>query len=139
MQITQIQAVRINWPEREEKTPPRETFVLQRGIYNKYGDKVQRALPAVLPPLPKGQPNDVLLSMGQLVITSPVERVGYEHVVSLGHVVAPEVSESVLVGHLHSVAGGVAFYTAPPRLFDGKDHFSAGFFEPSGAFPEHIP
>ncbi len=78
---------------------------------------------------PKGQPNDGLLSMGQLVITSPVERVGYEHVVSLGHVVAPEVSESVLLGHLHSVAGGIAFYTAPPRLFDGKDHFSAGFFE----------
>ncbi len=44
----------------EERKEPRETFVLQRGIYNKYGDKVQPAVPKALHPLPKGAPNNRL-------------------------------------------------------------------------------
>jgi hypothetical protein len=78
---------------------------------------------------PNGGPNDVLLSVGQLVITGAVERVGYEHLVSIGQIVAPRESESVLTGRVTSLSSGVAYYTAPPRQFDGKDHFSAAFFE----------
>jgi len=78
---------------------------------------------------PVGQPNDVLVSVGQMVITSPVERLGFEHLVAIGQVVAPKVSESLLVGRVTSLGSGVAYYTAPPRVFDGKDHFSAAFFE----------
>lgn len=44
----------------EERKEPRETFVLQRGIYNKYGEKVHPALPKALPPLPQGAPNNRL-------------------------------------------------------------------------------
>jgi len=44
----------------EERKQPRETFILERGIYNKYGAKVQPALPEALPPLPKGAPNNRL-------------------------------------------------------------------------------
>ncbi|MCS7046965.1 MAG: DUF1553 domain-containing protein, partial [Gemmataceae bacterium] len=44
----------------EERKEPRETFVLIRGIYNKYGEKVQPGVPAALPPLPKGAPNNRL-------------------------------------------------------------------------------
>jgi Protein of unknown function (DUF1553)/Protein of unknown function (DUF1549)/Planctomycete cytochrome C len=39
---------------------PRETFLLIRGAYDKKGDKVERGVPAVLPPLPEGVPNDRL-------------------------------------------------------------------------------
>jgi hypothetical protein len=44
----------------EEKSPPRETFMLQRGLYNKPGDKVEPAVPAAFHPLPKGAANNRL-------------------------------------------------------------------------------
>ncbi len=39
---------------------PRETFVLIRGAYDKKGDKVDRGVPSILPPLPEGVPNNRL-------------------------------------------------------------------------------
>ncbi len=44
----------------EERKDPRETFVLERGIYNKYGAKVKADIPKALPPLPKDVPNNRL-------------------------------------------------------------------------------
>jgi len=44
----------------EERKDPRETFVLLRGIYNKYGEKVTAGIPKAFPPLPKGAPNNRL-------------------------------------------------------------------------------
>lgn len=38
----------------------RETFILKRGQYDLPGDKVERGLPAALPPLPEGTVNDRL-------------------------------------------------------------------------------
>ena len=39
-----------------EMAAPRDTFVLQRGQYDKPGDKVTAGVPAFLPPLPSGMP-----------------------------------------------------------------------------------
>jgi Protein of unknown function (DUF1553)/Protein of unknown function (DUF1549)/Concanavalin A-like lectin/glucanases superfamily/Planctomycete cytochrome C len=39
---------------------PRDTFVLKRGAYDAHGDKVTARVPAVLPPLPPGAPNNRL-------------------------------------------------------------------------------
>ncbi len=39
---------------------PRDTFVLVRGAYDKKAEKVDRGVPAVLPPLPEGVPNNRL-------------------------------------------------------------------------------
>lgn len=39
---------------------PRETFVLIRGAYDKKGEKVDRGVPSILPPLPAGVPNNRL-------------------------------------------------------------------------------
>ncbi len=44
----------------EEMPTPRDTHVLIRGEYDKKGSKVSPGLPAALPPLPKGAPNNRL-------------------------------------------------------------------------------
>lgn len=44
----------------KEAAQPRDAFILKRGEYDKPGDKVTRALPAALPPLPAGEPNNRL-------------------------------------------------------------------------------
>ena len=44
----------------KELPTPREAFVLRRGEYDKPGEKVSRAIPAVLPPLPEDAPVDRL-------------------------------------------------------------------------------
>jgi hypothetical protein len=43
-----------------EANPPKSTFLLQRGAYDHPGDKVSPGVPAVLPPLPPGAPNNRL-------------------------------------------------------------------------------
>jgi hypothetical protein len=44
----------------EERAKPRDTFVLLRGQYDKYGEKVRGGVPACLPPLPRGAPDNRL-------------------------------------------------------------------------------
>jgi hypothetical protein len=44
----------------QEMPVPRDTFVLIRGEYDKHGEKVTPGLPASLPPLPAGAPNNRL-------------------------------------------------------------------------------
>jgi hypothetical protein len=43
-----------------ERPQPRETFVLERGLYNKPGEKVNAGLPKALPALPEAAPNNRL-------------------------------------------------------------------------------
>src|SRR5207302_8515940 len=43
-----------------ERPERRDTFVLTRGAYNAPDEKVQAGVPAVLPPLPAGAPNNRL-------------------------------------------------------------------------------
>lgn len=43
-----------------EMATPRETFVLVRGQYDQFGEKVEPGLPAALPPMPAGEPNNRL-------------------------------------------------------------------------------
>lgn len=78
-----------------------------------------------------GQPGDILLATSNLVITSPIAHVGYQQVLAIGHVVVPKDTDPTALARITPVGGQVATYTtaAPPRVFDGKDHFSAGFFE----------
>ena len=44
----------------QERAQPRDAFILKRGEYDQPGEKVQRGLPAVLPPLPAGAANNRL-------------------------------------------------------------------------------
>ena len=43
-----------------ERAEPKDTFLLIRGAYDKPGEKVAPGVPAVLPPLPAGVPNNRL-------------------------------------------------------------------------------
>jgi hypothetical protein len=76
-----------------------------------------------------GQPEDVLVVIGSLLITSPIEQLGYRRVVAIGAIVAPRASESVLVGRVDTLGAGIDYYGARPRVFNGRDSFSAAFFE----------
>jgi hypothetical protein len=76
-----------------------------------------------------GQPTDILLATGQLVVTSPLQRLGYQQVVAIGHLVAPSATSGELLPRLISVGGQVVTSSGPVRAFEGKDHFSAGLFE----------
>src|SRR5207244_1043456 len=44
----------------QEMPTPRDAFVLQRGQYDKKGEKVSRTVPAAFPPLPPGVANNRL-------------------------------------------------------------------------------
>jgi hypothetical protein len=44
----------------KEAAQPKQAFILNRGEYDKPGDKVERGVPKALPPLPAGAPNNRL-------------------------------------------------------------------------------
>lgn len=44
----------------EEMSPPRRNYLLERGLYSARGDLVSPGVPAFLPPLPEGAPNNRL-------------------------------------------------------------------------------
>jgi hypothetical protein len=44
----------------QERETPRDTFLLVRGAYDRPGERVTAGVPAMLPPLPKGAPNNRL-------------------------------------------------------------------------------
>ena len=77
---------------------------------------------------PGGSGDDVAIVAGAMVVTSPVQAVGFRRIVVVGALLAPEESQLVLAPAL-TVVGSAIWYTAPPRIFNGKERFSAGFFE----------
>ncbi|MBA3492508.1 MAG: hypothetical protein H0T55_10645 [Rubrobacteraceae bacterium] len=76
-----------------------------------------------------GTEEDVLVVAGQLLITTPVERVGYAGMIVAGQVYAPEGSEGALTAGITRLTGQVFYYSGKPRFFVGEDRFGQGFFE----------
>jgi hypothetical protein len=76
-----------------------------------------------------GQPTDILLATNQLVVTSPIQRLGYQHVIAVGHLVVPSATSAELLPRLVPVGGQLVTTSGPVRVFERKDHFSAGLFE----------
>jgi hypothetical protein len=77
---------------------------------------------------PGGGPDDIAIVAGTLVVSGTVPNVGFRRIVVVGTLVAPEDTELVLSPAL-TLVGDAVWYTAPPRVFSGADHFTAGFFE----------
>jgi len=77
---------------------------------------------------PTGGPDDVAVVVGSMVLTSHVPRLGFREVVVIGTLIASDESEALLSPALTTL-GRAIWYTAPPRLFTGKERFGRGFFE----------
>ncbi|HXM55165.1 MAG TPA: hypothetical protein VOB72_07220 [Candidatus Dormibacteraeota bacterium] len=75
-----------------------------------------------------GQPNDIAIVAGQLVVTTPAPSVGFQQIVVAGQLAAPEASVDVLEPQL-AVFGQVAWYTGAARAFAGADRFGRAFLE----------
>jgi hypothetical protein len=65
---------------------------------------------------PGGQPGDVLIAAGQVVVTGPVTEVGYAQVIVAGQLIAPAASRDLLEPRIQ-IAGQSAWYRAgEPRI-----------------------
>jgi hypothetical protein len=78
---------------------------------------------------PAGTPEDLLVVIGSLLVTSPIERLGYQQIVAIGAVTAPLASEAALVGRVNTLGSSVVYYSAQPRVFESRESFAAAFFE----------
>lgn len=78
---------------------------------------------------PSGQETDILLVVGTLAVTGPIERFGYHHLVAVGTLVLPPGSEEVMAGRVTTLGGRVIYSVARLREFTGQDSFGRGFFE----------
>ena len=78
---------------------------------------------------PTGQETDILLAIGTLAVTGTIERLGYQHLVTVGTLVVPPGSQDVLAGRVTSLKGRVIYSAARLREFTGQDSFGQGFFE----------
>ncbi|HET6319206.1 MAG TPA: hypothetical protein VFG86_22350 [Chloroflexota bacterium] len=76
-----------------------------------------------------GQPEDLPLITGSLILTSKPESVGYNSVIVLGNVLVPRGGEATLYGRVLPQGGRIIAYDAPTRVFDGSYSIGATFFE----------
>jgi hypothetical protein len=76
-----------------------------------------------------GQPTDILLLTGTVVLTSPVESIGYQHVVVMGDVLVARAAQPALLGRVLAQGGQIIAYDATPQIFRGDESLSAGYFE----------
>jgi hypothetical protein len=77
---------------------------------------------------PGGQPADILVAAGQVVVTGPVTTVGYAQVFVAGQLVAPAASREMLEPRVQ-VQGQAAWYRADePRVFYEDTRVGPDFF-----------
>ncbi len=76
-----------------------------------------------------GGEGEMLVVVGQLIVTTPVERVGYQGLLVHGQLLAPKGSETAIGAALRRLSGQTIYYSGEPRLFAGHDRFERGFFE----------
>lgn len=77
---------------------------------------------------PHGSPDDVLMVGGRLIVTSEVDRVGYQLIALGGQLLAPRQSEE-LVTPVLALGGEVAWYDGSPRFLVGDETYGRAFFE----------
>jgi hypothetical protein len=77
---------------------------------------------------PAGQPDDILVAVGQVVVSGPVATVGYAQVMVVGQFIAPEGSRDVLEPRMQ-VLGQVAWYRGDdPRMIFEETRLGPDFF-----------
>ena len=75
-----------------------------------------------------GDPDTLLVVAGQLMITSPVPKVGFRGIHVAGQLLAPKGSEVALGTGITSLSGQIAYYPMGARMFIGHDELGAEFF-----------
>ncbi len=76
-----------------------------------------------------GNPADILVVNGRLLITSPAEAVGYRQIIVVGQLLAPASSRSLLEAALSCLIGEVLYYPEPFRIFTAPTRFDRAFFD----------
>jgi hypothetical protein len=77
---------------------------------------------------PAGQPEDILIAAGQVVVTGPVTTVGYAKAIIAGQIVAPEAGRDLLEPRIQAT-GQVAWYrAAEPRILYEQTRLGPDFF-----------
>ncbi len=76
-----------------------------------------------------GNPADIFVVNGRLLITSPAEAVGYQQLIVVGQLLAPASSRPVLEAALSCLIGEGIYYREPFRLFTANMSFNQAFFD----------
>ena len=100
----------------KERATPKDAFILNRGEYDQPTEKVGRALPAVLPPLPEGEPVN-RLGLARWLVSG-------EHPLTARVWVNPDLGTLVRIRDREDFgefrfAGGVAHASRTARLVGG--------------------
>ena len=74
-------------------------------------------------------PDALLIIVGQLLITSPLKKIGYKRVHIIGQVLAQRGSEDAIVRGVSNMIGQVIYYSGEARFFVGKESFGREFLE----------
>jgi hypothetical protein len=85
-----------------------------------------RLSPAVLAN-PAGQPDDILVVAGQVVVTGEVTSVGYRTTIIAGQLAAPAASRDVLEPAIQTQGQSIWYEGANPRIYNGDARLGADF------------
>lgn len=77
---------------------------------------------------PAGQPDDVLVAAGQVVVTGPVTSVGYAQVIVAGQLVAPAASREVLEPRVQAQGQSAWYRSDDPRIIMEDTRLGPDFF-----------
>ena len=75
-----------------------------------------------------GDPGDILFVVGQLLLSTPVQTVGYAKLVVTGQVLAPYGSEAALTSGITRLLGQVVYHAPNARIMFGQEQVTADFF-----------
>ena len=74
-------------------------------------------------------PDAIFIIVGQVLISSPVKKIGYKHLQVVGQILAPKGSEAALTQGITSLTGQIIYYSGNARFFLGNETFSREFLE----------
>lgn len=76
-----------------------------------------------------GDSETILVIVGQVIITTPVTKVGYKGLIVVGQVCAPRGSEGVLASGIKQLTGQIIYYPEGARFFWGDTNISCDFLK----------
>jgi len=79
--------------------------------------------------LAAGDPEKILVMVGQLFITSAITSIGWKGIHATGQIIATRGSESALMAKLIHIQGQIIYCPANPRVIMGTESYGAGFLE----------